>query len=147
MNSINLIGRLSADPEIRRTNDGTPVCSYSLAVRRPMVKDATDFIECVSWRQSAEYLTKYGHKGDIVAVSGSLQIREWTDKEGKKRKASEVVTTSVELLSSKKNSEATNNTTQNQNGFQGQGYSQPRYNQQGFGGYAPMENDDPALPF
>ena len=166
MNSVNLVGRLCADPELRRTNDGTAVCSYSLAVKRPMVKDATDFLECVSWKQSAEYLSQYGHKGDIVAVSGSLQVREWTDKEGKKRKTYEVVTTSVTLLSSKKNSEGNAQPTQNQNGYQG-GYSQPQYNQQGFGGYqqngyqgqnyqppfpqqgsfAPIEGDDGQLPF
>lgn len=161
MNSVNLVGRLCAEIELRRTNDGTPVASYSLAVKRPMVKDTTDFIECVSWRQSAEYLSQYGHKGDIVAVSGCLQIREWTDKEGKKRKAYEVVTTNVELLSSKKNSEGNNQPAQNQNSFQGQvyqpqqSYGQPSYNQQGFGGYhAPQMNDypqldgdDPKLPF
>lgn len=173
MNSVNLVGRLCADPELRRTNDGTAVCSYSLAVKRPMVKDATDFPECVSWKQSAEYLAQYGHKGDIVAVSGSLQGREWTDKEGKKRKTWEVVTTSVTLLSSKKNSEGNTQPTQNQNGYQG-GYSAPQqtsqqsqYNQQGFGGYqqngypaqnyqapfpqqgsfAPIEDDDAPLPF
>ena len=173
MNSVNLVGRLCADPELRRTNDGTAVCSYSLAVKRPMVKDATDFPECVSWKQSAEYLAQYGHKGDIVAVSGSLQGREWTDKEGKKRKTWEVVTTSVTLLSSKKNSEGNTQPTQNQNGYQG-GYSAPQqtsqqsqYNQQGFGGYqqngyqgqsyqppfpqqgsfAPIEGDDAQLPF
>ena len=149
MNSINIIGRLCAEPELRRNNEGTPVCSYSLAVKRPMVKDTTDFIECVSWKQGAEYLAQYGHKGDIVAVSGSLQIREWTDKEGKKRKTYEVVTTSVELLSSKRNSEAGGNTNQNQNGFQGQVYqpkqnNQPQYNQQGFGGYI---DPDAQLPF
>jgi single-strand DNA-binding protein len=114
-----------------------------------MVKDTTDFIECASWKQGAEYLAQYGHKGDIVAVSGSLQIREWTDKEGKKRKAYEVVTTSVELLSSKRNSEAGGNTNQNQNSFQGQVYqpkqnNQPQYNQQGFGGYI---YPDAQLPF
>lgn len=166
MNSVNLVGRLCADIELRRTQDGTAVCSYSLAVKRPMVKDATDFLECVSWKQSAEYLSQYGHKGDIVAVSGSLQVREWTDKEGKKRKTYEVVTTSVTLVSSKKNSEGNTQPTQNQNGFQG-GYSQPQYNQQGFGGYqqngyqgqnyqapfpqqgsfAPIEGDDAQLPF
>ena len=149
MNSINIIGRLCAEPELRRTNEGTPVCSYSLAVKRPMVKDTTDFIECVSWKQGAEYLAQYGHKGDIVAVSGSLQIREWTDKEGKKRKTYEVVTTSVELLSSKRNSEAGGNTNQNQNSFQGQVYqpkqnNQPQYKQQGFGGYI---DPDAQLPF
>ena len=175
MNSVNLVGRLCADPELRRTGDGTAVCSYSLAVKRPMVKDATDFLECVIWKQSAEYLSQYGHKGDIVAVSGSLQVREWTDKEGKKRKTYEVVTTSVTLVSSKKNSDAPNNTAQPQNGYQGTGYApqgysnqaQPQYNQHGFGGYqqngyqgqsyqapfpqqgsfAPIEGDDAQLPF
>ena len=168
MNSVNLVGRLCADPELRRTNDGTAVCSYSLAVKRPMVKDATDFIDIVSWKQSAEYLCQYGHKGDIVAVSGSLQDRKWTDKEGKERKTKEVVTTSVTLVSSKKNSEGNTQPTQNQNGYQG-GYGAPQqnYNQQGFGGYqqnsypaqnyqapfpqqgsfAPIEDDDAQLPF
>ena len=173
MNSVNLVGRLCADIELRRTQDGTAVCSYSLAVKRPMVKDATDFLECVSWKQSAEYLSQYGHKGDIVAVSGSLQVREWTDKEGKKRKTYEVVTTSVTLVSSKKSSEGNTQPSQNQNGYQGgyshpqNGYQQPQYNQQGFGGYqqngyqgqsyqapfpqqgsyAPIEGDDAQLPF
>lgn len=119
MNSCNFVGRLCADPELRRTPDGTAVCSYSLAVKRPMVKDTTDFIDFVTWRQGAEYLTQYGHKGDVVAATGTLQPRSWTDKEGNKRKAFEVCTTSVELLSSKRNSEAGGNTTQKQNGYQG----------------------------
>lgn len=152
MNSCNFVGRLTADPELRRTNDGTPVCSYSLAVKRPMVKDATDFIECVSWRQSAEYLSQYAHKGDVVAVSGSLQVRNWTDKDGNKHKTSEIITTSVELLSSKRNSETANNTAQNQNGYPGRNSDAQRgYNQHGFGGYqgnfTPAEYDDPKLPF
>ena len=173
MNSVNLVGRLCKEPELRRTGDGTAVCSYSLAVKRPMVKDTTDFPEIVSWRQSAEYLAQYGHKGDIVAVSGTLQSREWTDKEGKKHKQWEVVTTTVELLSSKKDSQGNNNATQNQSGFQGQvyqpqqgysqpqqGFQQPQYNQQGFGGYQQqgfggyqqndypqLDGDDPKLPF
>lgn len=169
MNSVNLVGRLCADPELRRTNDGTAVCSYSLAVKRPMVKDTTDFPECVSWRQSAEYLSQYGHRGDVVAVSGTLQSRKWTDKEGKQHTTWEVVTTSVELLSSKKKTEESSNTTQSQNSYPGsygapQGYSQPQYNQQGFSGYqqpsyqgqgyqaqqgsfAPIEGDDAQLPF
>ena len=163
MNSVNLVGRLCADPELRRTNDGTAVCSYSLAVKRPMVKDATDFIECVSWKQGAEYLAQYGHKGDIVAVSGTLQGREWTDKNGNKRKQWEVVTTAVELISSKRNDQGNAQPAQNQNGFQGQMhqpqqgvyYHQWQGQQQGFGGYhGPQQNDypqldgdDPKLPF
>lgn len=148
MNSCNFVGRLTADPELRRTDNGNAVCSYSLAVKRPMVADTTDFIEFVSWRQSAEYLCKYAHKGDVVAATGTLQPRTWTDKDGNKHKAWEVVTTGVELLSSKKNAENNNQPQQNQNGFQGQvyqpqqgyqqpqqNYQQPQYNQQGFGGY------------
>ena len=171
MNSCNFVGRLTAEIELRRTGNGKAVASYSLAIKRPRVADTTDFIEFVSWEQGAEYLAKYAHKGDVVAASGTLQPREWTDKEGKKHKAWEIVTTSVELLSSKKNNEASN--TQNQNGFQGQvyqpqqSYQQPQYNQQGFGGYqqngfqgqsyqppfpqqgsfAPIEGDDAQLPF
>lgn len=107
MNNCQFVGRLTADPELRRTQEGTAVCSYSLAVKRPMTKDATDFLDFVTWRQGAEYLTQYGHKGDIVAVSGALQARDWTDKNGNKRRAFEIVTTSVELLSSKRNSQDT----------------------------------------
>ena len=170
MNHCAFVGRLTADPELRRTQDGTAVCSYSLAVKRPMVKDTTDFIEFVTWRQSAEYLAQYGHKGDVVAATGTLQPRDWTDKNGNKRRAFEIVTSNVELLSSKKKSEESSNTTQPQNAYPGgyggapQGYSQPQYNQQGFGGYqqpafqgqgyqpqqgqfAPIEGDDPELPF
>lgn len=167
MNSCNFVGRLTADPELRRTNEGTAVCSYSLAVKRPMVADTTDFIEFVSWRQSAEYLAKYAHKGDIVAATGTLQPRTWTDKDGNKRKAFEVVTTNVVLVSSKKTDEGNNQPAQNKNDYKGpqEGYGQPQYNQQSFGGYqqsgypaqsyqpphprsfAPIENDDPQLPF
>lgn len=165
MNSVNLVGRLCADIELRRTNNGTAVTSYSLAVRRPMVKDTTDFIECVTWQQGAEYLSKYAHKGDLIAVSGTLQARKWTDKHGNNRTAFEVVTTSVELVSSKRNSEGNTNPTQNQSGQPGSaGAPQSQYNQQGFGGYqgnayqaqgfqppqpnyAVIDEDDARLPF
>ena len=140
MNSVNLVGRLTQEPELRRTNEGTAVCSYSLAVKRPMVKDTTDFIDIVSWRQAAEYLAQYGHKGDVVAVTGTLQPRSWTDKDGNKRKAFEIVTTGVELLSSKKDSQASGNTAQRQNSYQGQ----PSYAQQGF---QPVDIPDANLPF
>lgn len=157
MNDCNFVGRLCADPELRRTQDGTAVCSFSLAVKRPMVKDATDFIDFVSWRQSAEYLAKYAHKGDIVAVSGALQGRSWQDKEGHKRKSLEVITTSVELLSSRRNAEASGNTTQIQNGYPGstsyatQGnqsrVNDQQYGNQSSGGYEYISDPDAQLPF
>lgn len=132
MNSINIVGRLTADPELRRTGDNTAVCSISVAVKRPKVKDTTDFIECVVWRQSAEYLSQYGHRGDVVAISGSLQSRSWKDKEGNNRKAWEVVAESVELLSSKKSSEASTSPNQYANTYQGGNGGARTYPQQSF---------------
>ena len=140
MNNCNLVGRLCNEIELRRTNDGTAVASYSLAVKRPMVKDTTDFHNFVVWQQGAEYLCQYGHKGDLVGVTGYLTTREWTDKDGNKRKVTEVTCDSVELVSSKRNSEAGNNTTQRQNSYQ----SQPSYAQQGF---KPIDVPDADLPF
>ena len=140
MNSVNLVGRLTKEPELRRTGDGTAVCSYSLAVKRPMVKDATDFPEIVSWRQSAEYLAQYGHKGDIVAVSGPLPSRKCKDKNDNNRINWEITAESVELLSSKKDSQAGGNTTQKQNSYQG-GNS---YAQQNF---QPVTGPDTKLPW
>ena len=138
MNSTNMIGRLTADPELRRTTDGTAVCTFTLAVRRPRVKDTSDFIDFVAWRQSAEYLSQYGHKGDIVAVSGPLTSRKWKDKNDNNRINWEIQADSVELLSSKK-SENTQ-----QGGYQSNSYAKPQYSQQNF-----QQIDDPdcQLPF
>lgn len=141
MNSVNIIGRITADPELRRTQSGTACCSFSLAVKRPRVKDTTDFLNFVVWQQVAEYLCKYAHKGDLVGVTGYMTSRNWEDKNGNKRIAYEVTCDGVELLSSKKNTDGCNQTTQNnhvQSGVAG-------CYQQGFGGY--IENDDPNLPF
>lgn len=138
MNSTNHIGRLTADPELRRTGDGTAVCSFTLAVRRPRVKDTSDFIDFVAWRQSAEYLCQYGHKGDIVAVSGALQSRKWTDKNGNNRIAWEINAESIELLSSKK-SENTQ-----QSGNQTNSYAKPQYAQQNF---QQVSDPDTKLPW
>ena len=140
MNSTNMIGRLTADPELRRTTDGTAVCTFTLAVRRPRVKDTSDFIDFVAWRQSAEYLSQYGHKGDIVAVSGPLTSRKWKDKNDNNRINWEINADSVELLSSKKDSQVCGNHTQKQNYYQG-GHS---YAQQQFD---PIDDPDCKLPF
>jgi single-strand DNA-binding protein len=118
-----MIGRLTADPELRRTGDGTAVCTFTLAVRRPRVKDTSDFIDCVAWRQSAEYLHQYGHKGDIVAVSGPLTSRKWKDKNDNNRINWEIQADTVELLSSKKESQQSS--TPNS-------YAKPQYAQQDF---------------
>lgn len=102
MNTVGITGRLTKDPELKTTQNGVSVCSYDLAVKRPRVKDVTDFIPCVSWRQGAEYLAKYGRKGDVVAVSGALTTRAWQDKNGNKRIAYEVTAETVELVGGRK---------------------------------------------
>ncbi len=111
MNSVTMIGRLCNEPELRRTQSGTACCSFTLAVKRPKVKDTTDFHNFVVWQQGAEYLSQYGHKGDLVGVTGYLTIREWTDKDGNKRKATEVTCENVELISSKKSENTTQQVT------------------------------------
>lgn len=146
MNSCQFVGRLTADIELKRTNDGTAVCSYSIAVKRPGVKDTTDFIDIVTWRQGAEYLAKYGSKGDIVAVTGSLQPRSWTDKDGNKRRVCEVVTTSVELLSSRRNSKEASNTYQGRKNYPGAS-SEPAQHQKRSGDYEEINDPDVQMPF
>ena len=101
MNTINLVGRLVQDPELKTTQSGKSVCSFTLAVNRPRVKDTTDFINCVAWNQSAEYLTNYGRKGSLVAVNGVLTSRKYDDKDGNHRTAFEVVCDLVSLCESK----------------------------------------------
>lgn len=136
MNSTNMIGRLTADPELRRTTDGTAVCTFTLAVRRPRVKDTSDFVDFVAWRQSAEYLSQYGHNGDIVAVSGPLTSRKWKDKNDNNRINWEIQAETVELLSSKKN-EAQQGGTPNS-------YARPQYAQQDF---QQIDGPDTKLPW
>ena len=102
MNSISITGRLTDNPELKTTQNGVSVCQYRLAVKRPKVKDTTDFLTVVSWRKGAEYLATYGRKGDMVAVTGVLTARNWEDRDGHKRTAYEVVTDTVELIGGRK---------------------------------------------
>ena len=115
MNICAFTGRLCSQPELKTTNTGTSVCSFTLAVKKPHVKDATDFIDFVSWRQSAEYLCKYGHKGDTVEVFGTLQSRKWEDKNGNKRTSYEVVADSLSLIGGRSNQQATDSPGKEQN--------------------------------
>ena len=100
MNNINITGRLTAEPELRFTQNSTAVCSFTLAVKRPHSKDSTDFLPCVVWRQGAEYLSKYAHKGDLIGASGAMVSRSYEDKEGKKRTSYDVLCDNVEILRS-----------------------------------------------
>ena len=99
LNKIFLMGRLTRDPELRRTQSGTPVTSFSLAVDRDFKSQSgekeTDFIDIVAWRATAEFVSKYFTKGRMAVVEGRLQIRDYTDRDGNKRRAAEVVADNV----------------------------------------------------
>ena len=102
MNKVFLMGRLTADPEMRQTPSGVPVCSFSIAVNRRPSKNAdgqanqqSDFINCVAWRNQAEFITRYFRKGSSICITGSLQTRTWTDQQNNKRYVTEVVVDEV----------------------------------------------------
>ncbi len=107
LNRIILMGRLTRDPELRHTQTGTPVASFSLAVDRDFKsrdggERVTDFIDIVAWRSTAEFVSKYFTKGRMAVVEGRLQIRDWTDREGGKRRSAEVVADNVYFGDSKR---------------------------------------------
>lgn len=111
LNHIVLQGRITKDIELRRTGTGVAVASFTLAVDRDRRNEAgekeTDFIDCVAWRQTGEFVSKYFSKGSMAVVSGRLQIRNWTDKDGNKRRTAEVLADSVYFGDSKKSNEGT----------------------------------------
>lgn len=144
LNHIVIMGRLTRDPELRRTGSGVAVTSFTVAVDRDLaskdsVEKETDFIDCVAWRQTGEFVSKYFKKGSMVVVSGRMQIRSWTDKDGNKRRSAEVVVDNCYFGESK-------------NGAQS---SEPSYT--GFipnapatapaNDFAVLDNDDAQLPF
>ena len=105
LNHIVLMGRLTRDPELRYTQSQTPVASFSLAVDRDFGRGEekqTDFIDCVAWRSTGEFVSKYFQKGSMAVVSGRLQMRDWTDKDGNKRTSAEVVADNVYFGESKR---------------------------------------------
>ena len=107
LNHITLMGRLTRDPELRYTQSQTAVVSFTLAVDRDFggrdgAEKQTDFIDIVAWRQTAEFVSKYFTKGRMAVVSGRLQIRDWTDREGNKRRSAEVVADNVYFAESKR---------------------------------------------
>ena len=177
LNIAIIMGRMTRDPELRRTNSGKPVASFTVAVDRDYAPDGqekeTDFIDCVVCNGTAEFVEKYFKKGSMIVVSGRLQLRDWTDKDGNKRRSAEIVGSNVYFGEAKKSQDGSNQ-GYNQNaypggaggagGYQNQGYGQPQYNQQGFGGYqqpgfhgqgyqhpqgayAPVSGNDPNLPW
>ena len=153
LNHITIMGRLTRDPELRRTGSGIAVASFSLAVDRDFGKTEngereTDFIDCVAWRQTGEFVSKYFTKGSLAVVSGRLQIRSWNDKDGNKRRTAEVVVDNIYFGGSKRDNEGGN-------AYGGNSYGAPAA--PSFGGYsapaapasdfAMLDDDDAQLPF
>ena len=111
LNKIILMGRLTRDPELRRTQSGTAVASFTLAVDRDYKPQdgerETDFIDIVAWRGTGEFVSKYVTKGRMAVVEGRLQVRDWTDKDGNKRRSTEVVADNVYFGDSKRSESGT----------------------------------------
>ena len=144
LNKVFLQGRLVADPELRKTQQGTPVASYRLAVERdykskePNAQNA-DFINVVSWRNTAEFVSRYFTKGRMMLVEGRLQVRSYTDKDGNRRTAVEVVADNAHFCDSPKSDSGTGS---------GGGYGPPSdFGAPESGGFAELSDNDGELPF
>lgn len=141
LNHIVLMGRLTRDPELRRTGSGLAVASFTLAVDRDFGsresgEKETDFIDIVAWRSTAEFVSKYFTKGRMAVVSGRLQIRNWTDKEGGKRRSAEVVAENVYFGESKRDAQSSDS-----------GYGAQYGSPYGAAPAAPQQYSAPAAPY
>ena len=167
LNHIVIMGRLTRDPELRRTGSGIAVASFTVAVDRDFGgrdggEKETDFIDCVAWRQTGEFVSKYFTKGRMIVVSGRLQIRSWTDKDGNKRRTAEVVADNCYFGDSKRDGDNSGsyggNTYGGGNSYGGNNYGGYNAPAPSYGGYsapaatpasdfAMLEDDDAQLPF
>ncbi len=158
LNHITIMGRLTRDPELRRTGSGVAVASFTVAVDRDFGgrdggEKETDFIDCVAWRQTGEFVSKYFTKGRMIVVSGRLQIRNWTDKDGNKRRTAEVVADNCYFGDSRRDSDGGN--AYGGNSYGGSSYSAPAPSYGGYSApaapaasdFAMLEDDDAQLPF
>ena len=157
LNHIVIMGRLTRDPELRYTQSQTPVVSFSVAVDRDFGgrdggEKQTDFIDCVAWRSTAEFVSKYFRKGSMVVVSGRLQIRDWQDRDGNKRRSAEIVADNVYFGESRRR-EDDNRDSYGANNYAGNSYGGNSYdNNRGASAPAPsafadLGDDDGELPF
>ena len=151
LNKIFIMGRLTRDPELRRTQSGTPVTSFSLAVDRDYKTQSgekeTDFIDVVAWRATAEFVAKYFTKGRMAVVEGRLQIRAWQDKEGNNRRSAEVVADNVYFGDSKRDGAAPGGFDQTPSYPQAPAYQAPAAPAPSASGFSMLEDDDSELPF
>lgn len=143
LNKVTLMGRLTRDPELRYTKSETPVASFTLAVDRDFGgknggEKETDFIDCVAWRNTAEFVTKYFTKGRMAVVSGRLQVRQWTDDKGSKRRSAEVIVDAMYFGDSKRDGSTS-----------GTSYERPTpdCDPKPEGKFEEIEGDDSDLPF
>lgn len=146
LNSISIMGRLSYDPQLRRTASGKAVASFSVACERDFKNQQTgekevDFIECVAWGGTAEMVEKYFHKGQMAVATGRLQLRDWTDKNGQKRRTAEILVNSIYFCGSKESGTQTSSGADN-------GYSAPAYQAPApAANFAELDGEDEQLPF
>lgn len=144
LNHITIMGRMTRDPELRRTGSGVAVASFTVAVDRDFAdknsgEKETDFIDCVAWRQTGEFVSKHFPKGKMIVVSGRLQMRSWTDKDGNKRKTAEIVADNVYFGDSKRDESS----SQQNGGFNPTGYA----SNTPASDFAMLDDDDAQLPF
>ena len=156
LNHITIMGRLVRDPELRRTGSGIAVASFTVAVDRDFgSRDGgereTDFIDCVAWRQTGEFVSKYFTKGRMIVVSGRLQIRSWNDKDGNKRRTAEVVADNCYFGDSKRDDGMG---SYGGNTYGGNAYGAPAPSYGGYSApaapasdFAMLDDDDAQLPF
>lgn len=153
LNKIIVMGRLTRDPELRCTQSGLAVTSFSVACDRDLKSQSgekeTDFIDVVAWRQTAEFVCKYFSKGRMAVVEGRLQLRDWTDNNGNKRRSAEIVASNVYFGDSKKDGDTG---PQNSYAPQHQSYGSPcgdtgRYPESDYGGGFVETEDDGDVPF
>ena len=148
LNHIVIMGRLTRDPDLRYTSTQTPVASFSLAVDRDFPnrengERQTDFIDCVAWR-SAEFVSKYFQKGSLAVVSGRLQIRDWTDRDGNKRRSAEINVENVYFGDSKRRD---NDSTTTSSPYSNNDYSSQSSASSMPSGFEELSDDDGELPF
>ena len=146
LNSISVMGRLTRDPELRRTGSGKPVTSFTLACDRDFKNSQTgekevDFLDCVAWNSTAELVEKYFRKGQMAVATGRLQIRQYTDKNGQKRRQAEILVSSVYFFGSKESGAQASSGADN-------GYITPAYQAPApAANFAELDGEDEQLPF
>ena len=167
LNHIVIMGRLVRDPELRRTGSGIAVASFRVAVDRDFApKDGgerkADFIDCVAWRQTGEFISKYFTKGRMIVVDGRLEMRDWTDKDGNKRTSAEIVVANAYFGDSKRDGDGGSfgGNSYGGNNYGGNSYGGISYGNNNYGGntyaapasapasdFAMLDDDDAQLPF